>query len=139
MICGGGGGVPVVDDGTGRLTGADAVVDKDLTAARLAVDLDADRLVLLTDVPAVMRDFGTPRASEIRHLDIAELADLNLAARSMGPKIEACARFTGPTGRPSAIGALTAAAAVLAGTAGTTVTGPESIPTDRRQITYAAS
>ncbi|MFC7111407.1 carbamate kinase [Nonomuraea rubra] len=60
VICGGGGGVPVFAGDGGRYEGAQAVVDKDLTAALLAVELGADRLVVLTDVDAVRRDFGTP-------------------------------------------------------------------------------
>jgi len=120
VVCGGGGGAPVIEDDTGRLTGIEAVVDKDLTAVQIALALDADRLLLLTDVPAVMRDFGEPHATEIRRLDLDELAALHLPSGSMGPKVEACARFTTATGRSSAIGALTDAAAVLAGTTVTT-------------------
>lgn len=122
VVCGGGGGAPVIEDDTGRLTGVEAVVDKDLTAAQIAVALGAERLLLLTDVAAVIRDFGTPQATPLSHLCLDELAALQLPAGSIGPKIEACARFTGATGHPSAIGALTDAVAILAGTAGTTIT-----------------
>ncbi|WNV87454.1 carbamate kinase [Umezawaea sp. Da 62-37] len=121
VVCGGGGGAPVVDDGHGRLNGVEAVVDKDLTAALLAIDLKADRLVLLTDVPAVVRDFGTTNAQPLPILDLDELAHLEFAAGSMGPKVEACRRFVAATGHAAAIGSLTAAAAVLDGTEGTTV------------------
>jgi carbamate kinase len=69
-----------------------------------------------------MRNFGTPRATALRHLGLSELAALHLPAGSMGPKIDACARFTAETGHSSAIGALTDAAAVLEGSAGTTIT-----------------
>ena len=122
VVCGGGGGSPVVEGSDGRLTGVDAVVDKDFTAAQIAVALAADRLLLLTDVAAVMRDFGTPDATPIRHLDLAQVALLDLPDGSMGPKLAACARFTSLTGRPSAVGALDQAADVLAGAAGTTLT-----------------
>ncbi|MDQ2749671.1 MAG: carbamate kinase [Pseudonocardiales bacterium] len=121
VICGGGGGAPVIEGDTGQLVGVEAVVDKDLTAATLATDLLADRLLVLTDVSAVMRDFGTSMASPLHHLTLAELAGMHFPAGSMGPKIEACRRFTGRTDRPSVIGALADAAALLAGTAGTTV------------------
>ena len=121
VVCGGGGGIPVAEDAAGALVGVEAVFDKDLTAAHLAVALDADRLLVLTDVGAVLRDFGTPRASPIRDLGLDDLAELDLPAGSMGPKIQACRAFTAATGRPSAIGALDEAAAVLAGAAGTTV------------------
>jgi carbamate kinase len=121
VVCGGGGGVPVVECGDGRMAGVEAVVDKDLTAALLAVDLHADRLLILTDVAAVMRDFGTPSPRPIAVLDLAELAGLGLPAGSMGPKIDACGVFTAATGNPSAIGAVEDAAAILRGEAGTTV------------------
>jgi len=88
-----------------------------------------DRLLLLTGVPAVMRDFGTPHATELRHLGLAQLTDLHLPDWSMGPKIDACAQLSTVRGKPSAIGALTDAAAVLAGTAGTTVTTRPTVPT----------
>jgi carbamate kinase len=70
----------------------------------------------------VMRDFCTPQGRAIHRLTVDELADLHLPAGSMGPKVESCARFTRATGRPSAVGALPDAAAVLRGEAGTTVT-----------------
>lgn len=122
VICGGGGGAPVVDSGAGQLSGVEAVVDKDLTAAHLAEAVDADRLLLLTDVAAVMRDFGSPDVTVLSHLDVDDIASLHLPAGSMGPKVEACRRFTAATGRRSAIGALTDAVGVLAGRAGTTIT-----------------
>jgi len=126
VICGGGGGAPVVADAEGRLTGVEAVVDKDLTAALLAITLDADRLLVLTDVPAVMRDFGTPRATPLSHLDVVAASHRAFPAGSMGPKIDACRRFAVRTGRGAAIGALADAAAVLAGTAGTAITLPRA-------------
>jgi carbamate kinase len=83
--------------------------------------LDADRLLLLTDVPAVLRNFGTPQATELRQLELSELATMSFPAGSMGPKVEACRQFVLATGRPAAIGALADVAAVFAGTASTTV------------------
>jgi carbamate kinase len=122
VICGGGGGAPVTQDPTGLLTGLEAVVDKDATAALLAVNVGADHLLVLTDVEAVMADFGTPQATPLHHLDLDDLTALSFPAGSMGPKIDACRHFVETTGHPASIGTLTAAAAVLAGTAGTTVT-----------------
>ena len=121
VICGGGGGVPVIADEDGRLDGAVAVVDKDLTAALLAVELGADRLVVLTDVDAVKQDFGTPRERSLSTVDVEVLRAMDFPAGSMAPKVEACLRFVTATGRPAAIGALRDASAVLGGTAGTTV------------------
>lgn len=124
VICGGGGGAPVVEDDTGQLVGVEAVVDKDLTAASVAIALGAQRLLILTDVAAVMRDFGTPEQIPLARLTLAQLADLHFPAGSMGPKIEACRRFVSGTGHPAAIGSLEDAAAVLDGKAGTTVAAP---------------
>ena len=132
VIAGGGGGVPVVECDDGRLVGVEAVVDKDLTAALLAIELRADRLLILTDVAAVMRDFGTPDQRPMPTLDMEELTGLGLPAGSMGPKIDACGVFTTATGNPSAVGAVEDAAAILRGEAGTTVrtgarTGSEAV------------
>lgn len=121
VICAGGGGIPVVADGAGVLHGVEAVVDKDLTAALLARAVDADVLLLLTDVEAVMDDFGAAGARPIRRATPAEMRRRTLPAGSMGPKVEAACRFAEATGRPAAIGRLNSAAAVLAGTAGTLV------------------
>ena len=122
VVCAGGGGSPVVRDAQGQLSGRSAVVDKDLTAALLALHTDADHLLLLTDVPAVVRDFGTDHAVPLSRLSLDELAAMSLPAGSMGPKAEACRRFVSATGRPATIGAVTDAEAVLAGTAGTRIT-----------------
>ncbi|MCK8678916.1 carbamate kinase [Streptomyces lichenis] len=121
-VCAGGGGVPVVRDEAGRLTGVEAVVDKDLTAALLAEALDADALLLLTDVPQVVKGYGTPGAEPIGHTTPARLRAERFPAGSMGPKVDAACRFVELTGGLAAIGALTDAAALLDGTAGTLVT-----------------
>jgi carbamate kinase len=121
VVCGGGGGAPVTEDRIGRLTGVEAVVDKDMTAALLALALSADRLLVLTDVPAILRGFGTPRAEPIRRIDADTLAEMPFPDGSMGPKVDACVWFARASGQQAAIGALTDAAEVLAGRAGTTV------------------
>ena len=121
VICGGGGGVPVVRSGTGELTGVEAVVDKDLTAAELAITLNADRLLVLTDVPAIISGYGTPDARPIQAIDTVALSAMTFPAGSMGPKVQACIRFVTASGRPAAIGALADAAGILAGRAGTTI------------------
>jgi carbamate kinase len=78
-------------------------------------------LLLLTDVPAVLRDFGTPQATPMGRVSASELATMPFPDGSMGPKIEAARRFVSATGGHAAIGALNDAAALLDGTAGTTV------------------
>jgi carbamate kinase len=123
VICVGGGGVPVAEDEDGTRHGVEAVVDKDLATALLAEELDADAMLLLTDVPAVMRDFGTAAATPIGRVSVAELRDMTFADGSMGPKVRACVRFVEATSRTAAIGRLSDAAAILDGTAGTTVIG----------------
>ncbi|MFC4910141.1 carbamate kinase [Actinomadura gamaensis] len=121
VIAAGGGGVPT----DGGHHGVEAVVDKDLTAALLATRLKADALLLLTDVPAVMRDHGTPRARPVRQATPDELRRIPLPAGSMGPKAEAACRFADQRpGAVAAIGSLTDAPALLAGTAGTRVEAP---------------
>jgi len=128
VVCAGGGGIPVCRAEAGTLRGVEAVVDKDLTASLLARDLDADALVLLTDVAAVELDFGTPSARAIRRADPATLRSHRFPPGSMGPKVEAVCRFAEATGRPAMIGRLTDAAALVEGTSGTYVrTGVEPV------------
>lgn len=122
VVCAGGGGVPVIRDETGRLTGVEAVVDKDLTASLLAETLEADALLLLTDVPTVMRGYGTPDATPINNATPAQLRAEKFPAGSMGPKVEAVCRFVETTGDMAAIGALEDAADILAGKTGTIIT-----------------
>ncbi len=122
VVCAGGGGIPVIRDDRGGLRGVEAVIDKDLTAALLATALGADALLILTDVPAVIRGYGTADAGPVRRATVAELRAMSFPAGSMGPKAEAACRFAEATGGTAAIGRLDDAVALLAGTAGTTVT-----------------
>jgi carbamate kinase len=121
VICAGGGGIPVVEDGAGGLAGVEAVIDKDLSAALLAAGAGADALVLLTDVPAVVAGWGTPEARPLGASTVAELRAMTFAAGSMGPKVEAVCRFVEGGGRLGAIGALADVEEILAGRAGTRV------------------
>ncbi|MTV25143.1 carbamate kinase [Nitriliruptoraceae bacterium ZYF776] len=122
VVCAGGGGVPVIRNERGQLQGIEAVVDKDLTAAVLAEALDADVLLILTDVAHVSRGFGTPAEEPIRRATPAAMRREDLPAGSMGPKVDAACRFVELTGDMAAIGRLEDAAAILAGEAGTIVT-----------------
>lgn len=122
VICAGGGGVPVTAaPDTGALTAVEAVVDKDLTAALLAEDLKADFLLVLTDVPCVYEQYGTPGQRPILDATPAELRRAGFPAGSMGPKAEAAARFVERTGGLAAIGALDAAYEIVHGRSGTLV------------------
>lgn len=103
VVCAGGGGVPVVaDSDTGALSGAEAVVDKDLTAALLAEDLKADFLLILTDVPCVYDRYGTPDQQPVLDVTPGELRGGQFPDGSMGPKTEAAARFVEAAWRRSA-------------------------------------
>ena len=119
VVCVGGGGIPVTRNG--KLAGVEAVIDKDRAAALLAEQLDADALLLLTDVAAVELGWGTPEAAPLARATTAELRRHTFAAGSMNPKVDAACRFAEATGGVSAIGALDQAAAILAGEAGTTI------------------
>src|SRR5712691_5850916 len=94
----GGGGIPVVRRG-GRLSGVDAVIDKDRASARLAGEIEAERLIILTDVPAVYRRFGEEGQEEIRDLFRSDAEALlpELAEGSMRPKVESALGFAGET------------------------------------------
>ena len=122
VVCAGGGGVPVIRNEDGQLEGIEAVVDKDLTSAVLAEALDADVLLVLTDVPQVERHWGTPDASPINRATPAALRREDFPAGSMGPKVDAVCRFVELTGGFAAIGRLEDAVAILRGEAGTIVT-----------------
>ncbi|WP_121251461.1 carbamate kinase [Nocardioides ferulae] len=122
VVCAGGGGVPVIRNEDGHLEGVEAVVDKDMTASVLAETLEADALLVLTDVPQVVRGFGTPDAEPIPRATPAALRREDFPAGSMGPKVEAVCRFVELTGDMAAIGRLEDALAILEGKAGTIVT-----------------
>jgi carbamate kinase len=122
VVCAGGGGVPVIRNEKGHLQGVEAVVDKDLTTAVLAESLDADVLLILTDVPHVLRRYGTPDAEPVLRATPAALQREDFARGSMGPKVDAACRFVEMTGDMAAIGRLEDAEEILAGRAGTIIT-----------------
>ena len=126
VVAGGGGGVPVTAGEDGTLTGVPAVVDKDFAAALLATDLQADGLLILTDVEGVSLDYDTPEERILRSMTVAEARE-HLAARqfpagSMGPKVEAACRFVAATGKPSVITSIDRADGALDRSAGTRIT-----------------
>lgn len=122
VVCAGGGGIPVVRREDGTLEGIEAVIDKDSTGELLAEMLGADAFLVLTDVPNVMKDFGTPQQEAITRSTPQRLRELNPPAGSMGPKAEAVASFVEATGAMAAIGRLEDAVEIIAGRAGTIVT-----------------
>ena len=125
VIAGGGGGVPVLRRPDGRLEGVEAVVDKDTAAYRLARELRADVLLILTDVEGVAVDFGKPTQRFLRHVTLEELENHLVrepfSAGSMGPKVRAAYRFVRDGGRQATICRLEDALAGYRGEAGTVV------------------
>ncbi len=133
VVAAGGGGIPVVREADGTVHGVEAVIDKDLTAAVLASALGADVLIIATDVEHAVLDYGTPGATPIGRVRLADMeayaADGQFASGSMGPKVEAALRFVRHGGRRSVITALDRIADALHGDVGTVVGNP-SVPTE---------
>jgi carbamate kinase len=121
VVCAGGGGIPTMFDDNGDLQGVEAVVDKDATSAMLAEQLDADLLVIATDVDAVYLDWGNPDQRPLGRSTPDELDALGLAEGSMGPKVTAAATFARTTGNRAVIGSLDDLPGLVAGTSGTNV------------------
>lgn len=123
VVAVGGGGIPVVPDGSGGFRGVEAVVDKDRAAAVLARQLGAERMMILTEVDAVYRDFGTPAQASIDVLTLDEAERMleggAFPPGSMGPKIESAAAFLRAGGEEVLITRPGLAAAALRGQAGT--------------------
>lgn len=121
VICAGGGGVPVTADGTGRLQGVEAVIDKDRSSALLAIEIGAQTMLILTDIDAVYGNWGTPEQRPIRHATADCISGFDFAEGSMGPKVAAACHFVRETGGTAHIGHLAQAEAVLSGRAGTQI------------------
>jgi len=123
VVAGGGGGVPVVEHKR-DLVGVEAVVDKDLTSARLAMLVHADVLVILTGVDKVYADYGTSSQRALGRLSVEEAAALlpALDSGSMGPKIEACIDFVTHGGARAVITSLDKVVDAVFDSAGTEVT-----------------
>jgi carbamate kinase len=122
VIAAGGGGIPVTRDLDGNsLRGVEAVIDKDLCSGLLARELEADCLVIATDVDAVYVDWGLPSQYAIGCTTPQALAEHTFPAGSMGPKVEAAIGFALTTGKRAVIGSLEKIESMLAGHAGTQV------------------
>jgi carbamate kinase len=89
----------------------------------LARDLEADVFVMATDVDGVYRDWGTPEQARIDRITPQDLRDHGFPAGSMGPKVDAAVEFASATGRRAVIGSLNDIDGMVAGTAGTNVSG----------------
>ncbi len=102
VIAAGGGGIPVVKAQDGTLTGREAVIDKDLAAAMLAKDLNADMFVISTAVPKVCLNYGKPNQKTLDEMSVSEAEEYmtqgHFAPGSMLPKIQALTDFVNSTG-----------------------------------------
>lgn len=121
VICAGGGGIPVVRNRDGVMKGVEAVIDKDRTSALLALCIQADALLLLTDVPAVFRHYGSKDQVAIGEATPDAFEDIGLASGSMSPKVGAALTFVKASGKLAGIGQLKDARAILEGRAGTRI------------------
>ena len=121
VICAGGGGIPTLYGKDGKLHGVEAVIDKDLAAALLAEQLDADLLVIATDVDGVYTGWGTPEQTKLGSVTVDEIVEMNLPAGSMGPKVAAACEFASATKNEAVIGSLADIDTIVTGSAGTRV------------------
>lgn len=125
VIAAGGGGTPVCREPARGLVGVDAVVDKDRAAKILARDIDAEVLLILTNVEGVYRAFGTPKQQLLRVLTASEAEHLHRAGEfgmgSMGPKVEAAIGFVRSGGARAHIARLDQGLAAVHGEAGTMI------------------
>jgi len=124
VVASGGGGIPVVKE-NGKLTGVDAVIDKDLAGERLAVDVGASIFMILTDVDSVRLNYKTPEEKALSKMTVSEAKQYaeegHFAKGSMDPKVRAAIRFVEAGGEKAIITSLDKAFDALAGNAGTTV------------------
>lgn len=121
VVCAGGGGIPTMYGDDGKLHGVEVVIDKDLAASLLAEELDADLLVIATDVDGVYTGWGTPEQARLGSVTVEEVVEMKLPAGSMGPKVAAACEFATKTGNEAVIGSLADIDQIVAGTAGTRV------------------
>ena len=120
VISAGGGGVPVMEK-DGRLIGLEAVIDKDFAGSILASELNADLLIIATDVEGVYVGWGTENQQMIKQISPKSLLEMGFAAGSMGPKVFAACEFVQKTGNTAIIGALENIEQMVAGKSGTII------------------
>jgi len=125
VVANGGGGIPVVRRGDGSLAGVEAVIDKDLGAALLGQTVEADILIIATDVPHAVLRYGRPDAEPLGEIGVDRMralaADGHFASGSMGPKVDAVCRFVEATGRRGVITSIDQIIGAVDGSAGTVV------------------
>ena len=128
VIACGGGGIPVVKRGPGDYVGVEAVIDKDLAAEKLAEEIGANALFILTAVDRVCLHYGTPEEKQLAHLSVEEAQrycdEGHFAPGSMLPKVQAAIAFAkSAPGRRAVIASLENAAKAMTGESGTVIGG----------------
>ena len=118
--------IPIIKEGNGHYRGVEAVIDKDLAGERLAEVVNADTLLILTDVEKAKLNFGKPNEQEVGKITLAQakqyLAEGHFLAGSMGPKVRACIRFLEWGVKRAVITSLDKAVEALNDTTGTQIT-----------------
>ena len=127
VITAGGGGIPVIENMDGSLTGVPAVIDKDLAAERLAEDMETDILLILTEVDKISLNFKKPNQQDLSHVTVAEaikyIEEGHFAPGSMLPKVMAAIKFARRfPGKKAIITSLYKAVDALDGKEGTVIT-----------------
>lgn len=127
VIAGGGGGIPVIINGRGLFQGVEAVIDKDYTAGLIARETRTDLFIILTNVPQVYLNFGTPREKSLLEMTVDEakeqLAMKQFPPGSMGPKIEASIDYIEGGGKEVLITSVSHLKAAMINRSGTRITG----------------
>lgn len=121
VICVGGGGIPVVKKANGSYIGVEAVIDKDFASGLLAEQINADALLLLTDVDGVYLGWGTEQQKQFHKITSCEIKTHTFASGSMAPKVQASLDFLGHGGKLAGIGRMEEAIQILNGQAGTNI------------------
>ncbi len=121
VICAGGGGIPVVKRDNGSFAGIEAVIDKDFASALLAEQVNADALLLLTEVDDVYLGWGTEQQKPLREVTVEEIKSHTFASGSMAPKVQASLNFLSCGGKIASIGKMEEALHILNGQSGTNI------------------
>jgi carbamate kinase len=125
VIAAGGGGIPVIRK-EGRLMGVDAVIDKDFAAAVMAREIEAELLIILTEVEQVSLNFGKPNQTELGDVSLSEIKKYfdegHFPPGSMGPKVKAAIKFLENGGKKVIITSLEKGFQAVVGDAGTRIT-----------------
>lgn len=128
VIAAGGGGIPVIINGRGLFQGVEAVIDKDYTSSLIAREAGVDLFIILTNVPCVCLDYGTPREKAISEISVEEAQKFHAQGQfppgSMGPKIEAAIAYIQGGGKEVLITSANQLKAALIGRSGTRIAAP---------------